>query len=141
MDNNLAHVGIKGMKWGVRRYQNKDGTLTPAGRKKKLENTKRLVDASAKATNQVQTYNKENLRSKPNKKIKMDLKDISDQELRDKINRANLENQYTNLFGKDSRKVSKGREYATKVLDVVGPTLTMTGSALAIALAIKELKG
>jgi len=29
----LSHAGIKGMKWGVRRYQNKDGTLTAAGKK------------------------------------------------------------------------------------------------------------
>ena len=28
----LAHYGIKGMKWGVRRYQNKDGSLTSEGR-------------------------------------------------------------------------------------------------------------
>lgn len=35
MDNNtLTHWGIKGQKWGVRRYQNADGSLTPAGKKR-----------------------------------------------------------------------------------------------------------
>lgn len=32
--NELAHHGILGMKWGVRRYQNKDGSLTPAGKRR-----------------------------------------------------------------------------------------------------------
>lgn len=30
----IAHSGIKGMKWGIRRYQNEDGTLTPAGKER-----------------------------------------------------------------------------------------------------------
>lgn len=34
MDNYLYHHGIKGQKWGVRRYQNEDGSLTPAGRER-----------------------------------------------------------------------------------------------------------
>ena len=34
MSNELTHHGIKGQKWGVRRFQNKDGSLTDAGKKK-----------------------------------------------------------------------------------------------------------
>lgn len=34
MNDRLLHYGVKGMKWGVRRYQKKDGTLTSAGKKR-----------------------------------------------------------------------------------------------------------
>ena len=37
MENELYHHGVKGMHWGIRRYQNPDGSLTDLGRKKLLK--------------------------------------------------------------------------------------------------------
>ena len=52
-NNSLTHWGIKGMKWGIRRFQNKDGSLTAAGRKRlkktseeKTEQTKEEYEAA-----------------------------------------------------------------------------------------------
>lgn len=47
MDNNiLAHYGVLGMKWGVRRYQNKDGSLTSSGKKRYGGNDKQASEES-----------------------------------------------------------------------------------------------
>ena len=43
MSQELYHWGIKGMKWGVRRYQNKDGSLTPAGKKRAANYDGKLI--------------------------------------------------------------------------------------------------
>lgn len=44
----LMHYGVKGMKWGVRRYQNKDGTLTSAGKQhiKDMKNDQKLIKSN-----------------------------------------------------------------------------------------------
>jgi hypothetical protein len=154
------------MKWGVRRYQNKDGTLTPAGKKrydrdiqtnlsKKKDSRidtskpdpnrwvkediirkKKVTDASSKLVTDLQNVEKKT------RKQKMDLSKMTDKELRDRINRELLEKQYNDLFAPEiAPSISKGRDFAKKTLDVAGTTLTLTSSALAIALAIKELKG
>ena len=39
-DEELAHHGILGQKWGVRRYQNADGSLTSAGKKRAIKDSK-----------------------------------------------------------------------------------------------------
>lgn len=166
MSNNaLYHHGTKGMKWGVRRYQNTDGSLTPAGQKRyardqrentgkkkgnkvgtadpnrwvkeDLQRSKSLTDASRNLSNDlkrtVDTSNRN--RNVP----KMDLSSMSDQEMRNAINRAFLEKQYNDMF--NPKKESKGREFVSRTLESAGNVLAVTGSALSIALAIKELRG
>ena len=167
MDNNeLVHWGTKGMKWGVRRYQNKDGSLTPAGKsrydrdvrennakkkdnrividgpdakrwaKEDLNRSKKVVDASADAVKELKSMESNSRRTS---KQKLDLSKMSDQQLRERINRENLERQYNDMFA--PQKVSRGRDYAVKTLEVAGSVLAIGSSALGIALAIKELKG
>lgn len=44
-DSDITHHGVLGQKWGVRRYQNKDGTLTSEG-KKRYSSTEAKKDSS-----------------------------------------------------------------------------------------------
>ena len=50
-EDELYHHGIKGMKWGVRRYQNEDGTLTSAGKKRLGYKSTSIRSALARRSN------------------------------------------------------------------------------------------
>ena len=169
-ESSLQHWGIKGMKWGVRRYQNEDGTLTDAGKKRyerdvrenkakkkenridtsepdpsrwsreDLERTSKTIDAASKLTRQAQDIEKS---SRPTSiKKRMDLSNMTDKELQERINRETLERRYNDLFGpEEAPVVSKGREAVTDTLNTVGTVLSIAGSAVSLAIAIKQLKG
>lgn len=49
MDSKLYHSGVKGMKWGIRRYQNADGTLTEEGRARYGTNSYQEMSPSQRA--------------------------------------------------------------------------------------------
>lgn len=48
MNDELYHAGIKGQKWGVRRYQNPDGSLTPAGKRRYNKSVRKAEKADQK---------------------------------------------------------------------------------------------
>lgn len=77
----LYHYGLKGMKWGIRRYQNKDGSLTPDGKKRYSNNTH-------------EDYKKAHSRKS--------IKQMSDVELRNRNNRLQMEQQYRDLKKRSS---------------------------------------
>ena len=81
------------MRWGIRRYQNKDGSLTDLGKKR------------LKTEDYHEDYNK----AHPSKNVKL----MSDKELRERINRLQMENQYLQLT---KRNVSFGEKFVKGIL-------------------------
>ena len=56
MTDELYHHGILGMKRGIRRYQNADGTLTPKGKKRYDKLTQKYADGSPRMKKLTQKY-------------------------------------------------------------------------------------
>lgn len=113
MDYYLQHHGIKGMKWGVRRYQNKDGSLTPAGKRREAK----LSNKAFKKDRATASKNRRNL---------------SDADLDARINRLKKEKQLKDLTDEDLR---PGRTSVKNFMKTAGGKVVTTAATGALAYA------
>lgn len=123
MDNNeLVHHGVRGMKWGIRRYQRKDGSLTIAGKRRvaKLDDEYRTLTGhrhSSESSSPNTSTNSPTNSSSGKKRIS----EMSDKELSDIVTRKNLERRYKELASFE-KNTSKSKQFIEKVYkDVVWP--------------------
>ena len=151
--SDLRHHGIKGQKWGVRRFQNSDGSLTAAGRKRygdgkgssveDYQNAIKKTKAASDSVENIRKFNNDVKRIKDpamEKRIRKSTETMTDKELQQRVNRLNMEDNYTRMM-MNREQLKQGEDYVNRVLDVSTVALRGATTALTIALLVKQLKG
>lgn len=119
----LAHHGIKGQKWGVRRFQNPDGTRTALGKKREREKEVDH-DTLVKSTNAKELYRN---RDK-----------LSDRELQDRLNRLRNEEALKQM-AKTKTTAKNGQNISKKVLSKIGERTAEAIAAAVVGAAVTPL--
>lgn len=117
----LMHFGTKGMKHGRRRYQNEDGTWTETGlaarRKREGFGERRAAKKAAKAAKKAERKERKATRKAEvaEQRRQKNIKLLTDDELKARIARLELENKYKDL--NKNRAVEAGKELLSKYFD------------------------
>ena len=119
----LTHYGILGMKWGVRRYQNPDGSYTDAGRKR--------YGIKSKKTERTYTNKEDAIAARDLSYIDKHISDYSTKDLNDLMNRINTEQRLRDMANKPS-KDAKNKVNAILNNRVIKALGTVSVAALAI---------
>lgn len=119
----LTHWGIKGMRWGIRRWQNKDGSLTKAGRKKYMKE-EHDIDP--------ETRKKQVLATRSAKTIHENAHLFSDEELKTAYNRLTLERDLAKLEPKGKTFTDKAHEFETKATTFIDDSSKLWNSAIKV---------
>lgn len=142
------HYGIKGQKWGVRRFQNEDGSLTSEGKKRYGEGTSvvgtALKTAARKTGNAALSLlkkAKDKVANKVDDKLdQMNPSRMSDQELRDKLNRLNMEKQYKQVLKELNSKPKKEHKLAKTIGNSLNSILIATATTTLATIARKSME-
>jgi hypothetical protein len=133
MENNkLLHWGIKDMRWGIRRWQNKDGSLTPAGRKRYADDAVDSEERKAREELEKQVREegkKRALKSGDLDQIAKYRGDMTNDELRKALERVDLEKRLSDAYSTGRKsgfdktmsvvdKIDKARGAADKLVGV-----------------------
>lgn len=139
-NNVLGHSGIKGQKWGIRRYQNEDGSLTEEGKKRygtperyraAAKEASALEESTRSASSAASTAASIMNTQRGSQAIRKDYSELTDQELQRRVNRLNLERAYGDLSG-DTKYVKTGKEKAREILQTTGAVLAIAATAVGI---------
>lgn len=105
MSNELTHHGIKDQKWGLRRFQNPDGSLTLAGRLRYgIGKERRTAGVEGQNKGGEGSSSQKSGTNKTPGKSSRSATAMSDDELRSRINRLNMEEQYSNLVARQKQR-------------------------------------